>query len=97
MFGDVPDLNDPVEILREKIKTMDRNKIPFCCESFKIQITRGCEEHGYDCPDYFIKIGITLPLDKPKMFWCGEAKNASYKISFCPFCGTKLPSLEKEA
>lgn len=87
------DPNDPVAIVRERWKT-ERHNIPFCCEELKQQITKGCDLHGYECPDYFVQIGIPFSWKTPMAYWCGQAGNASYKISHCPFCGTKLPKLK---
>lgn len=74
-----------------RMTTEQRNVIKFCCATLKQQIFNKCSQHGYDCPDNLIQIGVGA---KEKFFWCGEAGNASYRIEYCPFCGTKLPSLE---
>lgn len=86
------DPQDPIEILRKKWET-ERMNISFCCDALRQQIITGCSHHGWSCPDYLIQIGIT-GFNKPRAFWCGAAGNASYEISFCPFCGTKLPELK---
>jgi hypothetical protein len=89
--ADDSDPTDPVFIAQNKLATFDRNSLKFCCESLNHQLTRKCDMHGWDCPDYFIKIGIGVKGD---FFWMAEARNAAYGIDFCPFCGQLLPKLE---
>jgi hypothetical protein len=83
-----------VGALKTRIDSFDRATLPVCCEGFRCQVTKKCEQHGWNCPDYFIKIGVTGNICSPRPFWMIHAENATYEISYCPFCGKQLPSLE---
>ncbi len=58
----------------------------FCCGWMKQQVSMKCNLHGYGCPDKLI-----VPT---KQGWVGQARNADYKIDFCPSCGTRLPEVK---
>jgi hypothetical protein len=88
------DPNDPVSILASKLDTTYRESIAMCCATLYGQVTHTCSQHGFDCPDSLVQIGIGGPFEAPKPFWCGAAGNATYEIAFCPFCGKSLPKLE---
>lgn len=67
-----------------------RQSIKFCCDTLRQQVLHKCEQHGYNCPDNLVQI---RPGMKDGFFWVARAQNADYQISFCPFCGKKLPIL----
>lgn len=55
------------------------------------QTTARCEQHGQDCPDNVIHVGVgnLIPEYKGKLFL--EAKNATYDFKFCPWCSKEIP------
>lgn len=62
-----------------------------CCKTMKQQLTDRCEQHGQECPDNVIHIGVgtLIPEQRGKLFL--EAKNATYSFQYCPWCGKELP------
>jgi hypothetical protein len=61
------------------IKNLQPNK--YCCADLKKSFSI-CSQHGLLCPDYYIR------HDGRDYFI--NAINATYKISFCPYCGEYL-------
>ena len=86
------DPQDPIAKMWAKVHSLDREAIDFCCEALYCQVTRKCDLHGWECPDYFIQIGVA-GIRKPVPAWTGVAGNATYEVKFCPFCGKKLPEI----
>lgn len=103
VYGSLPlemvEKRDPLEQFRLFRYSINRDKIAFCCEFLKQQITSHCEQHGYDCPDWLVSIGIGVDNDGDvlngphHLMWQGNAGNATYQIRFCPSCGAQLPDL----
>lgn len=54
-----------------------------------------CEEHSnpYECPDHVISY---LPVFDEYGLIIHDGGASSYGISFCPFCGAKLPESKRD-
>ncbi|MEV4562134.1 hypothetical protein AB0K12_00030 [Nonomuraea sp. NPDC049419] len=64
-----------------------------CCEPMARQTTRECDQHASDCPDIlvefderFVEYGLRVH----------DGGSSSVLISFCPWCGTRLPESQRD-
>ena len=57
-----------------------------CCETMGTQLNYPCEEHGNACPD------VVVQLSGSGLLFL-EAKNASYALRYCPWCGAHVQDL----
>ncbi|MDX3105597.1 DUF6980 family protein [Nonomuraea angiospora] len=66
-----------------------------CCESMVRQVTWKCDQHPNpsDCPDMlirfneqFVEYGLLIH----------DGGSSSIIISFCPWCGTRLPESQRD-
>ncbi len=67
----------------------------YCCDAMRSQLELACEHHAspFDCPD-------ALVAYSPKFNEYGlivhDGGSSVIAISFCPWCGTKLPKSLRE-
>jgi hypothetical protein len=73
----------------EKLKIPRPTAVPPCCDTMAHQLTHECPQHGVDCPDKVVVRGSSgrLFLRSP---------NATYTMTFCPWCGAKVQDLEPD-
>ena len=63
------------------------NQIPeefICCDGMRGQ-SKKCSQHSFECPDNVVKYKANS-----RSFYL-EGVNATYILSFCPWCGEKIP------
>ena len=54
-----------------------------CCATMGRQLNYDCVEHGSTCPDLVVQLSAG-----GRLFL--EAKNASYTLRYCPWCGAHI-------
>jgi hypothetical protein len=61
-----------------------------CCEDMRREVERVCEQHPdrFDCPDCLVQYS---PQFREYGLIVHDGGTAVCSISFCPWCGTKLP------
>lgn len=66
-----------------------------CCEDMRRHTGRMCDEHDdpYSCPDYVIVYSATF--DEYGLI-VHDGGNSSYDMSYCPFCGARLPESKRD-
>lgn len=66
-----------------------------CCEDMNRHTGRTCDEHEnpFECPDYVISYSAVF--DEYGLI-IHDGGSSKYTISFCPFCGAKLPESKRE-
>lgn len=66
-----------------------------CCIIMSGQINYVCEKHDdpFDCPDYLIV--YTSKFDEYGLIFHDGGSSFS-EISFCPWCGSKLPDSKRD-
>lgn len=65
----------------------------FCCERFEEDLSRTCADHPHrhDCPDALIG-----RAGKGYGIYVHDGGASVIRISFCPWCGTKLPGADED-
>jgi hypothetical protein len=65
------------------------------CDRMLEELNRDCEEHvsGYDCPDTLISY---IPRFDEYGIIVHDGGGSSVQISFCPWCGTRLPESKRD-
>lgn len=66
-----------------------------CCQDMNRHTGRMCDEHDdpYECPDYVIV--YSSRFDEYGLV-IHDGGCSSYTISYCPFCGEKLPASKRD-
>ncbi len=66
-----------------------------CCESMNRHLGQMCEEHSdpCDCPDCVISYSDVF--DEYGLI-IHDGGSSSHSISYCPFCGSKLPESKRD-
>lgn len=74
---------------------MGKNLENHCCERMDSQTGRMCDDHEdpYSCPDYVIS--YIEKFDEYGLI-IHDGGRSSYRISYCPFCGSKLPESKRD-
>lgn len=67
----------------------------FCCTELKEAVERSCSDHPdiYECPDHLIS--YTPRFDEYGII-IHDGGSSSVSISFCPWCGARLPSSKRD-
>ena len=67
----------------------------YCCKQIDIASTLNCNQHNSvnECPDVLIK--YTDRFDEFGLI-IHDGGNSIISISFCPFCGSKLPDSKRD-
>ncbi len=82
------------DALKAKLAAFDMSTLPFCCDFLKGHLSHKCKQHGNDCPDHMITIGVGGGWKNPHVLWFGHSPNATYFVKFCPWCAAELPPLD---
>lgn len=66
-----------------------------CCDSMRSQVEFSCEQHAsaFDCPDALVF--YTPKFDEYSLI-VHDGGSSGIRISFCPWCGAKLPESLRE-
>lgn len=66
-----------------------------CCEEMRKRVEYVCEEHrsSFECPDSLIYFSKSF---EEYGLIIHDGGNSFITISFCPFCGTKLPESKRK-
>lgn len=69
--------------------------VKYCCEDMEEQVAFKCSEHKdkYSCPDCLIEYNEVY--DEYGLL-VHDGGSASISISFCPWCGKKLPDSKRD-
>ncbi len=67
----------------------------FCCDELQAAVEHSCSEHPdvYQCPDHLIS--YTPNFDEYGII-IHDGGTASSVISFCPWCGARLPDSKRD-
>jgi Domain of unknown function (DUF6980) len=67
-----------------------------CCEQMSNQLTRTCADHPdpADCPDALV--GYNPKFDEYGIYVHDGGGSAWMVISFCPWCGARLPASRRD-